>query len=158
VILNIIRIITIYFVALLMYFSKINCHFLYSLTEFCIVWDDLSSSMLPFPQMCGIQNHPKLYHLTLQTSVSQNDPQTYLFLFPRNLCHIKWAVSLPAHFLWILSHVKLSDNFLSPVFQSSVWCTVLPPQRLIPSSYVILSLRFLTCSELCVIRNYPAFK
>jgi hypothetical protein len=100
------------------------------------VWDDLLSSMLPFPQICSIQNHPKLYHLTLQNSVSQNVPQTYLFLFPRNLCHIKWAVTFPSHFLWILSDIKLSDTFLSPLFQSSVWCTVLSFQRLIPSSYV----------------------
>jgi len=79
-----------------------------------------------------------------KNSVSQSVPQNYIFPFLTNLCHIKWAVTFPSHFLWILPHIKLSNIFLPPTFHSSVCCTALSLYCHVSSSYVIVPLCSLT--------------
>ena len=98
------RVITIYFVALLMYFSKKSVTFLNSFTEFCIVWNDLS-----------------FYLSSISTDLWRTVPPETLQSHFTNFCVPECSTNLPFPFsqksvsykMSCLIHVSLSLNSVS---------------------------------------------
>ena len=95
---NKIHVITIYFVALLMYFSKINCHF--TKLRYRILYRVRCSVIFPASLSTNLWHteSPETLPSHFTKFCAQSVPQTYIFPFLRNLCH-KMSCHVPISLL-----------------------------------------------------------